>query len=109
MSQGHLFAEILNAFAHIEQWIPGAGSWPVDLVFGKLPQADPANAYRLADAWTALAQRLDGYYNDVSGLANPIMAAWQGDGAPLAFEELWNQHLEDVGSVIQSVNEMQQM
>ncbi|MFD0586184.1 WXG100 family type VII secretion target [Dactylosporangium darangshiense] len=107
MPQDHLFAEILDAFAQLEKWIPGCGTWPVDLMIGKLPDANPADIYRLADAWGEAATRLTDYYYDVQHSADPITDNWQGDGAPMAFNMAWNQHLQDVADVAQSMGAMQ--
>ncbi|MFG2042848.1 toxin glutamine deamidase domain-containing protein [Dactylosporangium sp. NPDC048998] len=107
MAQDHLFAEILHAFAQLEEWIPGCGTWPVDLMIGKLPDANPADIYRLADAWGAVAERLNTYYYDALHSADPISENWQGDGASMAFNQAWNTHLQDVGGVIQGMASMQ--
>src|SRR5688572_23528712 len=99
---------VLDWFWEIEQWIPGIHTLVGEIIFGEIPLADAGNVYDLAESWGVLAQQLADAYEEVSGAADGILQAWQGDGAASVFATQWYQYLEALSSTAQSASAMQQ-
>ncbi|MCI4065035.1 hypothetical protein MRQ36_21705 [Micromonospora sp. R77] len=108
MSDDHeLMTSILDWFAEVEEWIPGARSWVGELLLGPIPLASANSAYDLADQWGDLAQALNDAYSDVMQMANPILESWSGDGAAQVFMEQWFAYLEGLRQTAESAAQMQ--
>ncbi|MFC4145221.1 hypothetical protein ACFO0M_03030 [Micromonospora mangrovi] len=108
MSDDHeVMTSILDWFADIEEWIPGARSMVGELLLGPIPLASANNAYDLADQWGDLAQALNDAYTDVMQMANPILESWSGDGAAQTFVEQWFAYLEGLRQTAESAAQMQ--
>jgi hypothetical protein len=98
---------ILDWFAEVEEWIPGARTWVGELLLGPIPLASANSAYDLADQWGELAQALNDAYTDVLRMADPILESWSGDGAAQVFMEQWFAYLEGLRQTAESAGQMQ--
>jgi hypothetical protein len=108
MSGDHWLAELLDWFAEVEQYIPGANSWVGELLLGKVPEAKGELLFELADAWAAAQQRMGTFSEDIATAADPIFEGWGGDGAPVKFRENWDRFAQEVQSAVDGFSGMQE-
>lgn len=109
MPHSHIFAELLDCFVQLDRFVPGSSTWFGELIMGRLPDANPAEIYELADAWGAVTDRVNQYYRDTSHSADAITAGWGGDGAAMAFHESWNEYQQSIAAVAEGIAGIQQV
>ncbi|WP_285555037.1 hypothetical protein [Actinoplanes regularis] len=98
---------ILDWFASVEEYIPGARSWVGEIILGPIPESSANDVYDLADQWGLLAETLNDAYKDISQAANGILENWSGDESAQRFAEQWFAYLEGLRSTASGTGEMQ--